>query len=84
MAYGAFALYSQVRREPETGWVIVYHGTYNGETLMISSFLRRQLPLPVIAWLPAAPTRVFSIAEVGGDGFAARGFRHRDRQKCGS
>lgn len=84
VAYGGVAWYSQVRRDPETGWVVVYHGTYNGENLLFSMGLRHQAPLPVIAYLQSAPTRVFSIAEIGGDMLAGRGLRHRDREKCAS
>jgi hypothetical protein len=83
VAHGGVASFTIVRLDPSTGWLLVSHGTYNGEDIFNAWAIREVAPLPVIVFLPSSPSHVLPTAEVGGDAIFNEGrFERRWPREC--
>ena len=67
VAFGGNPLFSVVRFDARTGYLVTFCATWNGENLFTEYGARKAEPYPFVVRLPSPPTKVFATAELGGD-----------------
>jgi len=65
--YGGFIDYTIVKYDINTGRLLVFHATWNGENALFSYMLRHPVPYPLIVYLSNPPKEVYPTAQLGGD-----------------